>query len=112
MNHTVVTLKTQPDGTKLVRLGKKTAGVIKGTRFSKRVRGSSHMLRTVPGWAIDVDVLAALDDEGVEILAIEDIETGIIYETTLVCMRDNGLPVHFYKHGRQICLHLSFWNIK
>ena len=57
MKYTSCSINEQPDGSKLVKLGKKTAGAIKGTRFEKRVRGSSHMLHKVPGWAFDVDVL-------------------------------------------------------
>jgi hypothetical protein len=111
MNVPRYSLEEQMDGTKMVKADNKVMGFIDGNIFMKRVRGSRHLLRSVPGWAFDVEVLEILDNEGVRSIHITDIETGQTFEAELDVLRDRGQPIRFPKYGPQLILPLSYWTM-
>ena len=109
MNSPFCSIHLQPNGSKKVQLGKKLIGIIDGQLFKKNVRGSRHMLLRVPGWAIDIDVLELLDEEGVTEIRIHDKETKKVYRASLLDFLAYGVPYHHPLYGPQLCLPLECW---
>lgn len=89
----------------------KIVGEVRNGVFTKRVRGSVHMLRRPPGWALDVQSLDEAEAAGVQTVCIIDTETGKRYRATVAVLRSDrafGLDRGF---GRQIALPLDYWRV-
>jgi hypothetical protein len=78
--------------------------------FVKHLRSSRDLFHEVLGWAIDVNNLEGLDQEGVQKIWVIDFDTDIIYQATLSDFAEYGLPVHGSQE-RQICLPIQYWSI-
>lgn len=102
-------LQKRASSTVKIKVGRKTIGVITNGRFEKRARASRHLLRVVPGWAINVDILETLEQEAVNEIWIREIESGFVYVASLDNFRENGVPVFYPGHGAQVCLPLTYW---
>jgi len=95
----------------LMRNDGKVVGVVRGNVFHKRVRGSVHMLRRPPGWAVDITVLADAEKHGAESVEIEDTETGKRYKVSVSLFWNRGIKID-RGHGRQIALPLKYWSVE
>lgn len=87
-----------------------TIGQVSGTVFSKRVRGSVHMLRAPRGWALDAATLADLRARGVVTIAVTDTETSITYTAPLSEFDAHGVPFN-RGFGPQVALPLGYWRV-
>jgi hypothetical protein len=76
--------------------------------YTKRVRYSQHRLRRLDAWACDVEALTKAEAAGAHIVRVDDQETGIVYETELITLRQRGLKVN-YGYGEQLALPLKAW---
>lgn len=85
-------------------------GAIEGNTFTKRVKGSKHMLRKPPAWALDDAVLRDLAARGVVHVVYVDTETGRTYRTTVVTLGSKG-RVFNRGYGSQVFLPLGHWSI-
>jgi len=87
-------------------------GHVAGGVFSKRVRGSVHMLRAPRGWALDAPTLADLRALRVVTVAVTDAETGTVYTAPLAEFDVNVHGVPFNRGaGPQVVLPLGYWAV-
>ncbi len=92
--------------------GKVVIGHVAGGVFSKRVRGSVHMLRAPRGWALDADTLAELRALRVASVVVTDTETGTVYAAPLSEFDVNMHGVAFNRGaGPQVVLPLGYWRV-
>ena len=77
----------------------------------KQVRGSKHLLRNLPGWAIDEDVLKQAAAADVLTVQITDIDTGNVYQSPLSAFWLSGKPINYPNCGHQLALHLTSWEV-
>lgn len=90
----------------------RVVGNVAGGVFSKRVRGSVHMLRAPRGWALDADTLAELRALGVATVVVTDTETGTVYTAPLAEFDVNVHGVAFNRGaGPQVVLPLGYWRV-
>jgi hypothetical protein len=94
-----------------IRLDKRVVGFVEGDRFVKRARGSIHMLRKPPSWAIDCSIIARLKGMGVRTLEVIDTENNAAYSTTLEHFETHSFELD-RGFGRQRALVLSGWTCK
>jgi hypothetical protein len=85
-------------------------GWIEGNSFCKRVKESTHMLRTPRGWAWDVAVLERAQKEGLLKTVIFEGEYKKIYQASLVDFLRYGVDIN-RGYGEQICLPIKYWTI-
>lgn len=85
-------------------------GHVAGGVFSKRVRGSVHMLRAPRGWALDADTLADLRALGVASVVVTDTETGTVYAAPLAEFDAHGVAFN-RGAGPQVCLLVGYWRV-
>jgi len=88
----------------------RVVGEVRGGVFCKTVRGSAHMLRRPPAWALDLGSLLQAEKLGARWVHITDIETGNCYRATIEQIRRYGLTFD-RGHGRQIGLPLDRWTV-
>jgi len=88
----------------------RVVGNVAGGVFSKRVRGSVHMLRAPRGWALDADTLGELRALGVATVAVTDTETGTAYTAPLAEFDAHGVPLD-RGFGPQVALPLGYWRV-
>jgi hypothetical protein len=88
----------------------KEVGIVVNGRYEKHAHSLLNLYHEVPGWAIEVNILEQLDQEGVQDIQIIDADTGVIYQATLSDFAKYGLPVHGSR-DRQLCLPLQYWSI-
>lgn len=96
-----------------VQLGGKTIGFINNERFERKVRASRHLLQSVSGWAISIEVLEKLAQQSIEEIWIRDLDSKSTYKATLKDFMEKGVRVDYC--DPQLCLPLPFWkktNIK
>ena len=79
--------------------------------FSKRCRGSVHMLRRPVGWCLDVGSLDEAERAGASLVQIGDTESGKVYVASIKAIRDNGIPLD-RGYGEQLLLPLSGWTVR
>lgn len=81
-------------------------GRVVGDVWCKSCHASRHFLRRPRAISFDVDDLAAAEARGARYVAVDDIETGTTWETSLATIRQRGLPVN-RGHGAQVALELK-----
>ncbi len=81
---------------------------LKGDTLYKTVKGSIHMLRRPPAWALDLAILNEAEKAGAVRVQVTDRETGTIYRATVEHIREAGITID-YGHGLQIALPLAGW---
>jgi hypothetical protein len=86
-------------------------GHVEGAVFRKTVRGSVHMLRRPPAWALDLQSLADAEAAGATAVEIHDRETGLTYWATIASIRRYGFPLN-RGHGAQVGLVLERWQVR
>ena len=102
--------KPGPDKGQAVIYHGKVIGYIKNCVFEARRYSSQHLFWSVPGWAISVNVLEYLDEEGVQDIKIVDGDTRKKYTAKLSDFRQSGVPIN-HRGDTQLCLPLSCWKI-
>ena len=90
--------------------GKVVIGHVAGGVFSKRVRGSVHMLRAPRGWALDAPTLADLRALRVVTVAVTDAETGTVYTAPLAEFDAHGVAFN-RGAGPQVVLPVGYWAV-
>ncbi len=85
-------------------------GHVAGGVFSKRVRGSVHMLRAPRGWALDADTLAELRALGVVTVTVTDTESDTTYSAPLAEFSAHGVALN-RGFGPQVALPLGYWRV-
>jgi hypothetical protein len=94
------------------RPARRSDGRIIGTFDGKVLRlkrkRSRHLYRSLDAWSVDLSVLVAAADAGVERIVIEDTETGETYEVGLDDFLNLGVVID---HGiPQVALPLAYWS--
>ncbi len=89
----------------------KPVAVLDGTTLRKRVRGSVHMLRRPPGWAVDLAILEQARQDGAQIMEILDSENHRVYRASLTDFDRFGLTFD-RGFGTQVVLPLAHWRIE
>lgn len=84
-------------------------GRVVGDVWHKNVRGSAHMLRVPPGWAVDLSDLDLAERAGARLLCVFDAETHRGFWARLNVLRAVGVPVS-RGFGEQIALPLNRWS--
>ena len=89
----------------------KPVATLEGKILRKRVRGSMHMLRKPPAWAIDLQILEAARRDGATRVEITDIEGRKVYTAAVI-----DFDLHGFKFNRgfgdQIGLALTHWHVE
>lgn len=75
----------------------------------KKLRGSRHFLRTVPGVAVDAQVIDKAESLGCVMVKVIDQETGTVYTTCLDSFRKHG-ALRNWGWGPQIALSFCWWD--
>jgi hypothetical protein len=88
----------------------RVVGHVAGGVFSKRVRGSVHMLRAPRGWALDVPTLADLRALGVVTVTVTDTESDTTYSAPLAEFSAHGVALN-RGFGPQVALPLGYWRV-
>lgn len=94
---------------KVVRLGKKVVGNVKGDTLHKTVDSSKHFLRTPPAIAFDELALSKAEELGATKIKVKDKLTGITYHSTIDAVRSRGFSFN-RGFGSQVGLALSEWS--
>lgn len=89
----------------------KVAATLEGRTLKKRVRGSAHMLRRPPGWAIDVAIFEAARQSGALTVEVHDIETRRVYRAPIEAFDLYGIRFN-RGFGDQVALPLSHWRVE
>ena len=88
----------------------RVVGQVRGNVFHKTVRGSVHMLRRPPAWALDLGSLLQAEKQGARSVEIRDIETGNRYRASIEQVRRHGFTLD-RGYGQQIGLALDRWTL-
>lgn len=88
----------------------RVVGHVEGAVFRKVVRGSVHMLRRPPAWALDLQSLLDAEAAGATSVEVHDTETGRTYRASVETIRRHGFTFD-RGHGRQIGLALDRWTL-
>jgi hypothetical protein len=91
-----------------IRVGRHVVGEVVGDTFKKRVRASSHFLRTPPAIAFGVSTLDDAERAGARYVEVTDTESGCIYRATIATIRARGFELN-RGFGEQIALALNLW---
>ena len=94
---------------KVVRLGKKVVGNVKGDTLNKIVDSSKHFLRTPPAIAFDELALSKAEEFGASKVIVKDTLTGVKYHSTINAIRTRGFAFN-RGLGSQVGLALSEWS--
>lgn len=94
-----------------VRVGRRVVGQVRAGVFSKKVRGSAHMLRTPAAWAFDRSSLVAAENAGAHTVRVEDTETGVLYTVGLPVLWSTGIEID-RGFGQQVALPLRYWSVE
>jgi hypothetical protein len=86
----------------------KPIATLQGNVLKKRVRGSLHMLRRPPAWAVDAIVLQQARQDGAATVEVEDIETRRRYTAPIEAFDRWGIRFN-RGFGDQVALPLSHW---
>ncbi|GFP35660.1 hypothetical protein HKBW3S43_01449 [Candidatus Hakubella thermalkaliphila] len=89
--------------------GKRCVGEIDGRLFRKKVKKSCHLMRALDAWAVQAEVVERAQKEGIDMVVVEDVESGVTYLVPLDLLRQKGIQRDF-GHGPQIFLPRRFWN--
>lgn len=89
----------------------RVVGRVRGNVFRKSVRGSRHMLRRPPAWALDVGSLLEAERLGARFVEVFDRDTGATYRADVADVRRHGFTFD-RGHGRQIGLPLERWTVR
>jgi len=89
----------------------RVVAVLRGRILKKRARGSAHMLRQPPAWAIDSQILEQAQRDGAREVEITDTETGRIYRAAI-----DAFDLHGFRFNRgfgdQVGLALNYWRFE
>jgi hypothetical protein len=86
-------------------------GEFKDGIWTKKVRGSVHMLKRPESWAVDAADLADAIDHGIATIAIVDTETQKRYTVTAWLFDQKGIRIN-RGHGDQVALPLRYWQVE
>ena len=86
----------------------KVIGEVVGQVFSKPVKGSRHMLRVPPAWAVDAVSITQAKQAGAKWIEIHDQESGAIYRCSMANFERHGFAFD-RGFGGQIGLALERW---
>ena len=96
---------------RVIKVGDKVVGCLKGDKFIKSVIGSKHQLRQPPAWAIDAEAFDVEVKPNASVIVVIDRETGIEYHCPVETFDklkgelDRGF-------GRQYFLTLNHWEAR
>ena len=76
--------------------------------FTKRVKGSKHLMVSLDAWGIDAGVLERIWNKS-GLVRIEDQESGDIYEATAQLYKEKGIERTFKDYGKQLFLPRSYF---
>lgn len=85
-------------------------GKVIGKIFRRDLMGSKHRMRIIPGWGMDVTIIAELESRGVEAVEVLDTETKTLYLTKLANFANHGVLKDF-GYGEQRILPDKWWVI-
>ena len=88
----------------------RVVGRVRGGVFHKTVRGSVHMLRHPPAWAISIEALLQAEELGAKSVRVCDTESGHTYTASVDLVRRKGFTFD-RGHGRQVGLPLEYWAV-
>jgi len=88
----------------------RVVGQVRGGVFHKTVRGSTHMLRRPPAWALDVGSLLEAERLGAKSVQLHDTESGNRYHASVAQIRRQGFTFD-RGHGRQVGMALNLWTV-
>jgi hypothetical protein len=89
----------------------RVVAVLRGRILKKRARGSAHMLRQPPAWAIDSQILEQAQRDGAREIEITDVETGLVYRAAIDAFDACGFRFN-RGYGDQVGLVLSYWRVE
>ena len=75
-----------------------------GGVYYKRINGSRHIIRKLHAIGFGLDVLAIVEQMGVERIRVVDADTGIEYLTTIQALRADGIEFNDRFFGKQLAL--------
>jgi len=85
-------------------------GSLIGDTFHRTAKGSVHMLRKPPAWAVDACVLPQLHEGNGQKVTGTDTETGTTYTATLATFE--RYAIHLNRgYGPQRALPLGYWSV-
>lgn len=90
----------------------KIIGFLQDHTFTKRVQGSKHMLRKPPGWCISKQAFIEEVMPRAEMIIVEDIENGSIYECRTEVFTENAFEIQRGNFEPQLALALKFWETR
>jgi hypothetical protein len=93
------------------KVGNKPVASLCGRVLQKRVRGSVHMLRRPPAWAIDAAIFERARKDGALVVEVYDVETGKTYWAAISAFKRWGIEID-RGHGRQVALPLGRWQVE
>ena len=85
-------------------------GRIQGDTWIKQVSESRHLLRTPPGWAVDLADLELAESQGARFITIHELEGQQFYHAPLSTLRRFGQRID-RAFGPQLVLPLSHWTV-
>ncbi len=77
--------------------------------FSKKIKGSKHILRKLDAIGIDAATFKNLIEAQCNVVMVEDTETGTKYMTTPDIIAKRGEYKHYKPHRAQIFLSRRYW---
>jgi hypothetical protein len=80
---------------------------VRGDTLYKEVRGSKHMLRKPPAWALDYKIFERAEAAGIQWVVVNDLE-GDKYIASIATFRSLGMRLN-RGYGDQIALPLGRW---
>jgi hypothetical protein len=91
-----------------IKVNNKVIGVVIGDKFTKKIKGSKHLLRIPPAISFDLKSLKDAYDAGAKSVAVLDTETGDSYFASMLDIYAQGRVID-RGYGRQIYLDLDKW---
>ncbi|MGC8782944.1 MAG: hypothetical protein ACP5RN_00960 [Armatimonadota bacterium] len=89
--------------------GKHSGCYLDGWRLVRHAKGSVHLLRKPPAWAFERSLLERAHEQGVTLVEVYDVETGITYTAPLSTLWQKGVRIR-RGYGEQIALPLNLWH--
>lgn len=86
-------------------------GKVTDHQFLKVITGSRHMLRTPPAIAFSITSLTDIEQAGAESISVTDIETGLVYSTTVTHFKHYAFDLQRGASDPQKALPLEKWEV-
>jgi hypothetical protein len=92
-----------------VLVGKKKIGDIHGRIFKKVIHGSKHLLRIPPAIAIDKEAFVNINNSGVVVIQVLDVDTQVLYSISTTDFIEYHKPLD-RGYGEQYYVELKYWS--